>query len=60
MAAPLLRVELLVCPDPGCRRVGKIPLGTNGGIKGFCTGMAATPHKKRRMEPTRFVEERGR
>lgn len=59
MAARLLRVELLVCPDPGCRRIGKVPLQTSAAIKGYCTGPATAPHKKARMEPVRFVEERG-
>lgn len=59
MAPRLLRVELLVCTDPTCRRVGKIPLSEHKTIKGWCTGGASNPHKKARMAPTNFVEERG-
>jgi len=59
MAAKKLRVELLVCPEPGCRHVGKKPLGDAMSIKGYCTGPSSATHRRRRMEPVRFVEERG-
>lgn len=51
-----LEVELLVCPHPECHRVGKLPLGTNTALKGWCTGPRLSGHPKVRMEPRRFVE----
>ena len=52
-----LEVSLFVCPDPGCRQVGKRPITDVGGtVKGWCKGPMQAPHKKRRMVATTFVE----
>lgn len=53
-----LEVELPVCPDPNCRRVGKIPGDIFGG-KEYCVGLAGQSHKKVRMQKRTFrlVEE---
>lgn len=52
-----VEVDLFVCPEVGCRLVGKRPIADVGGtIKGWCRGPAKAPHKKRKMVPTRFVE----
>ena len=46
---PRLEVELLVCPEPSCRHVGKLP--HVHGLKGYCIGSLEkrTGHKKARM-----------
>lgn len=48
VAAKLLRVKLYVCPEEGCRQIGRIP----------GTGSQGTSHKKRKMVLVDFVEER--
>lgn len=56
MSRPL-EVELLVCPEPGCRHVGKVPIkGAASQMKGYCRGAMNDNHPKRRMELVRFVE----
>jgi hypothetical protein len=56
MAQKKLLADLPVCPEPNCRRVGRLPGPL--GLKGYCTGGLENPHKKRRMETLPFVEER--
>lgn len=53
---PRLSVELLVCPDPSCRHIGKLP--HQHGLKGYCVGSAqhGTAHVKARMVPVTFRE----
>jgi len=60
MSRRKLRVELPVCPEPGCGQVGKLIDGGVMGIKGWCVGRAGNGHKKRRMETRTFVEERAK
>lgn len=50
-----VEVELFVCPDPGCRQVGKLHVG-QGAWKAFCMGPMTARHKKVKMEKRRFVE----
>lgn len=53
-----LEVELYVCPEDGCRQVGKLPISDVGGkVKGYCRGPIKAPHRKRKMVATRFVEQ---
>ena len=52
-----LEVDLLVCPEPSCRRVGKIPNSPES-LKGYCTGPTTGHHKKRRMVKVAFKEQR--
>ena len=51
-----LQVELLVCPDPGCRQIGRNPSWQS--TKGYCVGAIkdGTAHKKARMVPVVFKE----
>lgn len=59
MAPRLLRVKLFVCPEPSCRQIGKRPISDIGGkVTGFCIGSIESPHRKRKMEPVPFVEDR--
>jgi len=52
-----VEVDLLVCPEPACRHVGKIPIkGAATQMKGYCRGSMNDNHPKRRMELVRFVE----
>lgn len=52
-----LEVELYVCQDPGCRLVGKVPLGRGSpSFRGMCSGSAAEPHKRLAMKPVLFRE----
>lgn len=52
-----LEVDLYVCPEAGCRQIGKRPITDVGGqIKGYCKGPLKAPHRRRKMELVRFVE----
>jgi hypothetical protein len=53
-ATQLLEAELPVCEI--CRRVGKLPLGSAGRIKTYCSGPAGSPHKPTRMTTKLFRE----
>ena len=56
--AGAVEVELPMCPDPGCRRVSKLPTGHFGG-KTYCRGPIGEKHPTTRMQPATFrlVEE---
>lgn len=60
MSRRKLRVELPVCPEPGCGQVGKLANPGVMGVKGWCVGAEGKGHPKRRMETRTFVEERAR
>ncbi len=49
-----LTVDLLVCPEPSCQHVGKLP--HQHGLRGFCVGAVSegTAHKKARMQLVTF------
>lgn len=55
--AARLKVELLVCPEPGCHLIGKLP--NQYTLRGYCTGSVeiGTSHRKRRMQPVTFRGE---
>lgn len=50
---PKIRATLQVCPV--CDRVS----GAVGQFKGYCTGPSRASHRRRRMVPMNFVEDRG-
>lgn len=52
-----LRVELLVCPEPFCHHVGKLP--PSFGYRGYCTGNEDNRHPKAKMTSRLFIEASG-
>jgi hypothetical protein len=55
-----LHVVLPVCPEAGCRQIGKVPLAGRTKMRGYCTGKLTQPHPKRRMEEVLFVKSRAK
>jgi hypothetical protein len=54
-----LTVCLPVCPEPGCRQVGKVPVESFHG-RSYCKGAPGSLHPKRRMVPRYFKEVRSK
>lgn len=56
-----LYIELPVCPEPSCQRVGRQPrYGMGNQMREWCTGGIENPHKKRRLDYRVFVESRAK